>query len=127
MYFRLKSARPTYSANNFEKDFKQSLYYETLHRKNMDNPCMDFETMDQFKRSISSSYRNTEGRSKRPLTAMNAGISGGFYNSINTKPKDFSNAGWIKNNPSRYTENKAHFIPNSAKTGSLNFPLVKHK
>jgi len=52
MYNRLKSARPTYSSNKLENDFRKSAYLDQLHRGKQVNPCMFFETPEKFQRKL---------------------------------------------------------------------------
>ena len=52
MYQRLKSARPTYSYNNFEKDYRKNQYIESLHKFKVSNPNMFFETPEKFNKKL---------------------------------------------------------------------------
>ena len=111
MYYRLKSSRPTYSAKRFENDFQQSVYYENLHKNNVTNPCMFFETPESFKRNLFFGIRKEMKMSlsndKRASTAY-PGNKSNFDN-------DTKNASWLKN--------KDNFVPNSALPGQ--FPSIK--
>ena len=71
MYYRLKSARPTYSSKGFSDEYKQAMYYETLHRNDIINPCMNFETPERFQRNLFQGIRKelNENKKNRPLTS----------------------------------------------------------
>ncbi len=104
MYFRLKSAKPTYSHRRFEEDYNQAFYYEELHKNNLVNPCMFFETPEKFKTNLffglnKEIQEDMMKSTKRATTA--------YPNSKN----NFENAKWIKD--------RDNFVPNSA------FPSVQ--
>ena len=137
MYHRLKLAKPTYSSKKLEDEYKYSKYMEQLHKGSQINPCMFFDTAEQYQKSLYATARsgfnseNQIGKSSsngfyknknftstnkfRASTAVGSnGFSSGFnkdYGKINMS--DFENAKWIKGSLG-LSENRNEFIPNSA-------------
>jgi len=99
MYYRLKSAKPTYSHRKFEDEYQQAYYYEEIHKNNLVNPCMFFETPEKFKTNLlfglnKEIHEDIMNNTKRASTAY-----------PNSK-SNFDNAKWIKD--------KNNLVPNSA-------------
>lgn len=63
MYHRLKSAKPTYSSDIIEKNYKYNKYLEQLHRGNLINPCMYFDTAEKYKKALLPTIKhNKQGK-----------------------------------------------------------------
>lgn len=52
MYFRLKSAKPTYKTSRLESDYKKAQYIENQIKFKHTNPNMFFETPEKFKNKL---------------------------------------------------------------------------